>query len=114
MYFDIVMKQVPDKDGNIRTQLIPVSVPPEYPDITPSDMSTSNQLKAGAQLERVQSKAPDKLLQSDRAQSDLFTNVDNLSRQVSDFESQLSEQQPVGSSISRHTDIRSHRRAHPA
>ena len=93
MYFDIVMKQVPDKNGNIRTELIPVSVPPEYPDITPADMSTTNQLKAGAQLERVQSKAPDKLLQSDRAQADLFSNGEDLSRQVSDYQRAAEELQ---------------------
>ena len=93
MYYDIVLKQVPDKDGNIRTELIPVTVPPEYPDITPSDMSTINQLKAGVQLERVQSKSPDKLLQSDLAQSDLFSNGEDLSRQVSDYQRAAMQQQ---------------------
>lgn len=79
MYFDIVQTQEPDEHGNVLTKLIPVTVAPEYPDITPKDMSLSNQIKAGITPDRSgQMPIGDKLNAADFATGDLFTNGEQL------------------------------------
>ena len=73
MYFDIILVEEPDANGNIITSYRKVTSPPEYPDIAPKDMSTTNQIKAGAQLEVVQNfKKGDNLRKSDFAESSLI------------------------------------------
>ena len=79
MYFDIVSIVEPDEYGNTVTRLEAVTVAPEYPDITPKDMSLSNQLKAGITPDR-SGLMPigDKLNASDAATSQLFESGEQL------------------------------------
>lgn len=79
MYFDIVSINEPDEHGNMITRLEPVTVAPGYPDITPKDMSLSNQIKAGITPDRSgQIPIGDKLNAADAATIDLFNNGEQL------------------------------------
>lgn len=79
MYFDIVQTQEPDENGNVITRFEPVTVCPGYPDITPKDMSLSNQMKAGLTPQRSgMMPVGDKLSAADAATSQLFENGENL------------------------------------
>lgn len=78
MYFDVEFREFVDENGVKHTEPIPVVTPPEYPDITPEDMSISNQLKAGAQLKQVKAKTGDKLQNADAATQSLFENGEKI------------------------------------
>lgn len=79
MYFDIILVEEPDANGNIITSYRKVTSPPGYPDISPKDMSTTNQIKAGAQLEVVKNfKKGDNLRKSDFAESSLINALGDL------------------------------------
>lgn len=82
MYFDVMFREYVDENGVKCTETIPVTVAPEYPDITPADMSTTNQLKAGGQLNQVTARNGSKLGQSDAATQSLFENGSRISDPV--------------------------------
>lgn len=87
MYFDIILVEEPDVNGNIITSYRKVTSPPEYPDIAPKDMSTTNQIKAGAQLDVIQNfKKGDNLRKSDFAESSLINALGDLPDPPSDPE----------------------------
>lgn len=76
MYFDIIRITEPDEHGNLVTRSEQVTIRPEYPDIKPSDMSTSNQQKAGVTLTKVGlRKVGDRLAASDVAESQLINSA---------------------------------------
>lgn len=76
MYFDIIRITEPDEHGNLVTRSEQVTTRPEYPDIKPSDMSTSNQEKAGVTLSKVGlRKVGDRLAASDVAESQLINSA---------------------------------------
>lgn len=79
MYFDIICVSEPDENGNLVDKFQRVTVAPEYPEITPKDMSTENQLRAGAQLTQVGLlNKGDKLNKSDQAHRDLKNYGDQI------------------------------------
>lgn len=78
MYFDVEFREYIDENGVKHTEPIPVVTPPDYPSITPEDMSIPNQLKAGAQLKQVKAKSGDKLSNADAATQSLIQNGENI------------------------------------
>ena len=79
MYFDIIRISEPDEHGNIITRSEQITTRPEYPDIKPSDMSTSNQQKAGVTLTKVGlRKVGDRLAASDVAESQLINSASGI------------------------------------
>lgn len=93
-YFDIVVIEEPDENGNVVQRYKALSSPPEYPEIRPKDMSTSNQIKAGAQLQVVDNFTKgDRLNNSDVAEGDLFKYGDRISEAVELAKAQQQQQQ---------------------
>ena len=85
MYFDIIRISEPDEHGNIVTRSEQITTRPEYPDIKPSDMSTSKQEKAGVTLTKVGlRKVGDRLAASDIAESQLINSANALPERSSE------------------------------
>lgn len=78
MYYDIIQKENVDEHGNKFVELCAVTVPPQYDDIEPKDMSLENQKKAGVQLQRVTGKNKPNLESSDKAEASIFENGSNV------------------------------------
>lgn len=79
MYFDIQLIQEPDENGNLNTSYRRITVAPDYPDIKPSDMSTTNQQKAGLQLDKVKNFSKgDNLRKSDSAESSMIDAINSI------------------------------------
>lgn len=85
MYYDIIHQESVDEFGNKIVSLVPVTVAPPMDDIAPSDMSLTNQLKAGVKLQQVRGKSKPSLESSDSAEQSIFENGEKVSfEQVSD------------------------------
>lgn len=78
MYYDIIQKESVDERGIKTIELVPVTTAPVYDDIAPKDMSLENQLKAGVKLEKVSGKSKPSLESSDKAESSIYQNSQNI------------------------------------
>ena len=78
MYYNIIHVESVDENGNTIINLQGVTTVPQYDDITPSDMSMENQLKAGIKQQRVSTKSRSSLENADRAESVLYAQGDSI------------------------------------
>lgn len=83
MYYNIIHVESVDEHGNKLINLQGVITAPQYEDITPSDMSMENQMKAGIKQQRVSSKSRSSLENADKAESALYRDGDSI--EVAEF-----------------------------
>lgn len=99
MFYDIIQKEVVDEFGNIIIELEPLTTPPVYDDITPSDMSLENQLKAGINMNVETGKVSDRLQSSDKATASVVQQGNQVleavetAQQLSNKQQQQQQQQ---------------------
>lgn len=92
MFYDIIQKEVVDEYGNTIIELEPLTTPPVYDDITPSDMSLENQLKAGINMNVETVKVVDRLVSSDKVTASVVQHGNQVLDAV-ETSQQLSKQQ---------------------
>lgn len=78
MYYNIIHVESVDEHGNKIINLQGVTTAPQYDDITPSDMSMENQIKAGIKQQRVSTKSRSSLENADKAESALYRDGDSI------------------------------------
>lgn len=78
MYYNIIHVESVDEHGNKIVNLQGVTSAPRYDDITPSDMSLENQMKAGIKQQPVSTKSRTSLENADRAESAMYREGSNI------------------------------------